>query len=77
MRVMSFYDLIKGEGSVSNCTASYWSVLFTLVSHMTIVYSKDLIGLIRSYDLIHLPCSFQLHCLHQVVLFLQTRLYLT
>ena len=32
------YDLIKGEGSVSNCTASYWSVLFTLVSHMTFVY---------------------------------------
>ena len=32
------YDLIQGEGSVPNCTASYWSVLFTLVSHMTIVY---------------------------------------
>ena len=23
------YDLIQGEGSVSNCIASYWSVLFT------------------------------------------------
>ena len=36
--MMSFYDLIQGEGSGSNCTASYWSVLFTLVSHLTIVY---------------------------------------
>ena len=32
------YDPIQGEGSVSNCTVSYWSVFFTLVSHMTIVY---------------------------------------
>ena len=31
-------DLIKEEGSVQNCTASYWSVLFTLKSHMTSVY---------------------------------------
>ena len=32
------YDLIQGEGIVSNCTTSYWSVLFSLVSHITIVY---------------------------------------
>ena len=28
-----------------------------------------MIGLNRSYDLIYLPRSFQLNCLHQVVLF--------
>ena len=38
--MMSFYDFIQGEGSLSHCTASYWSVLFTLVSHMTIVYVR-------------------------------------
>ena len=34
------YDVIwwQGEGSVSGCTASCWSLLFTQVSHMTIVY---------------------------------------
>ena len=35
--MMSFYDLTQGEGNVQNCTASYWSVLFTTLSHMTIV----------------------------------------
>ena len=30
---------------------------------------NDLIGLIGSHDLINFPCSFQLHCLHQEVLF--------
>ena len=32
------YDVNKGEGSVSDCTASYWSVLFILMNHMTIVH---------------------------------------
>ena len=32
------YDLIKREENVSNCIVSYWSFLFTCVSHMTIVY---------------------------------------
>ena len=36
--MMSFYDLIQGESNVHNCIDSYWSVLFTLLSHMTIVY---------------------------------------
>ena len=76
MCMMSFYDLIQGEGSVSNCRASYWSVLFTLVSHMAMFILNDLIGLIRSYDLIPLPCSFQLHCLHRVVLFFADRIIL-
>ena len=31
-------NVIKGEGSVPNCTSSYWSVLFTLMHHMTTVY---------------------------------------
>ena len=35
MNMMSLYDLIQGESVVQNCTASYWSVLFTLLSHMT------------------------------------------
>ena len=30
---------------------------------------NDVIGLIRSHDLIQMPCSFQLHCLYQMVLF--------
>ena len=55
------YDLIQGEGSVPNCTASYWSVLFTLVSHITILYFDDLIGPNKSHDLIHLHGSFQLY----------------
>ena len=38
MCMMSFYDLIQGEGDVQNTTASFWSVLFTLLSHMTTVY---------------------------------------
>ena len=38
------YDVIQGEGSVQHCTASHWSVLFTLLSHMTIVILNDLIG---------------------------------
>ena len=37
MCMMSFYDFIKGEGSVQNCTASYWSVLVMLMSHMIII----------------------------------------
>ena len=38
MCMISFYDLIQGEGGAHNCTASYWSVLLTLLSHMTLVY---------------------------------------
>ena len=35
-----------------------------------------MIGLKRSHDLINLPCSFQLNCLYQVVLFLlKTRIF--
>ena len=46
------YDLIQEEGSGSNCTDSYWSVLFILVSHITIVpficqAVFNFIGLIR------------------------------
>ena len=28
-------ELMQGEGSAQNYTASYWSVLFTLMHHMT------------------------------------------
>ena len=31
--MLSFYDLIQGEGDVQNCTASYWSLLFNLLSY--------------------------------------------
>ena len=34
-----------------------------------------LIGLKRSHDLFNLPCSFQLNCLHQVVLFIKRQEY--
>ena len=37
MSMMSCYDLIKGEGHVQNCTASYWSVYISQVGHMIIV----------------------------------------
>ena len=74
MCMMSFHDLIQGESSVYNCTASNRSVLFIPIeSHDHCL--NDLIGLIRSHDLIHLPCSFQLHCLHQVVLFKKKRIF--
>ena len=38
MCMMSFYDLIQGEGDVQKYTASYQSVLFTLLIHMTNIY---------------------------------------
>ena len=38
MFMMSFYDVIHREGSVSIFMASYWLDLFTLMSHMTSVY---------------------------------------
>ena len=44
MDVMSLYDLLQGESVVLNCTASYWSVVFTLVSHMTNLFHLTLIG---------------------------------
>ena len=34
-----------------------------------------LIGLNSSHDLSNLPCSFQLNCLHQVVLFIKKQDY--
>ena len=37
MCMMSFYDLMQGEGDVPNCTAYYWSVT---VSHSGVVVSK-------------------------------------
>ena len=73
--MMSFYDLIQGEGHMSNCTAFYWSVFLILVSHMTIVLN-DLIGVNRSHDLFHLPSSFQLNCLHQVAFFYANKIIL-
>ena len=41
MEISSLYDATKGvkeEVHVHNCTASHWSVLFTLMSYMTSVY---------------------------------------
>ena len=38
MSMMSLYDIIQGERGVQNCTTSYWSVLFTQMSHMTLLF---------------------------------------
>ena len=42
IKIYYLYDVIddvnKAEGSVPNYTASYWSVLFTLMNDMTNVY---------------------------------------
>ena len=70
MGMMSLYDLILGESVVLNCTASYWSVVFTLVSHMTgLLFCLTLIGQLGHMTYSNCHCSFQLNCLHQVVLF--------
>ena len=45
--MMSCYDLIKGEGHVQNCTASYWSVFISQVGDMIIVLiDSDWSGLV-------------------------------
>ena len=41
MCMTSFYDLIQGESNVLSCTATYWSVLFTLLSHITVKKMTD------------------------------------
>ena len=57
--MISLYDLIQGESVVQNCTASYWSVLFTLgESHDWLLFCLSLTGLSRSHDLIKLPLQF-------------------
>ena len=43
---------------MQNCTASYWSVVFTLWDHMTSCYFETLIGQCRSHDLIQVPLQF-------------------
>ena len=65
------YDPIQGEESVSNWTASYWSVCLPwwVTWPLPLFILNDLIGLTRSHDLIHLPGSFQLYFLHQVGFF--------
>ena len=57
MGMMSLYDLIQGESIVLNCTAPYWSVVFTLVSHMTVIL-LDSDWSIRSHYLFKLPLQF-------------------
>ena len=59
-------DVINGEGSVPNCTPSYWSVSFTQMNHMTIVYWITSMANNRSLDLILVTSSFQLNCPHQL-----------
>ena len=59
MGMISLNDLIQEESVVLNCTASYWSVVFTLVSHMiltVILLHSD--WLIRSHYLFKLPLQF-------------------
>ena len=56
--MMSLYDLIQGESVGQNCTASYWSVLFTLTSPHDLLFCLTLIGQSRSHDLIKLPLQF-------------------
>ena len=74
MCVMSFHDLIQGEGDVQNCTASYWvSFVCPIESHDQYLLCLTLIGPNRSYDLINLPWSFQLKCPHQAVLFFESK----
>ena len=41
MSMLSCNDLIKGEGHVQNCTASYWSVYISQVGQMNIVCLID------------------------------------
>ena len=69
MGMMSLHELIQGESGVLNCTASYWSVVFTPVSHMTDLLCLTLIGQLGHMTYLNCHCSFQLNCLHQVVLF--------
>ena len=71
MGVMSLYDLLQGESVVLNCTASCWSV----VSHMTNLFHLTLIGQKGHMTCLNCHCSFQLNCLHQVVLFSQKQDY--
>ena len=57
--MMSLYDIIQGERGVQNCTTSYWSVLFTQMSHMTLLlFWLTVIGQERSQDLIQKPLQF-------------------
>ena len=54
--MMSLYDLIQGENTVLNCTASYWSVyVYPGESHDWLLFCLTLIGQSRSHDLIKLP----------------------
>ena len=74
------YDVIVWPHTGRRCCAKLHSLL--LVSFVYPVESYDqlllclsMIGLNRSYDLINMPCSFQLNCLHQMVLFLKKQDY--
>ena len=72
--MMSSYDLIKGDVHVQNCKASDWLVCIYLCgSHDQCLFLLTLIGPFWSYDQNNLPCSFQLNCLHQVVLFVKKK----
>ena len=47
------------------------SFVYPVESHDHCLFWMNLIGLNRSHDLSNLPCSFQLNCPHQVVLFIK------
>ena len=59
-------DVIKGEGSVTNCTASCWSVIFTQMNQMTTAYGMAWMASNRLHDLILLSSSFQINFPDQV-----------
>ena len=62
-----------GRGFVQNCTAICWSLLFTLMNHMTTVYLVTWSAQMRSHDLYHLSCSLDLYCHYQLVTFVIVR----
>ena len=56
--VWCHYDIIKGDRGVHNCTTSYWSVSFTQMSHMTMLFWLTVTSQERSHDLIQKPLQF-------------------
>ena len=73
--MMSSYDIIQGESVVLNCTASYWSVVFTLVSDMTVIL-LDSDWSIRSHDLFNLPLQFSTELSSSGgIIYLKTRIF--
>ena len=72
------YDVMlwphRGRSSYAKLTGFWLVCLCSLVGHMiNVLFWLTLIGQIWSYDQNNLPCSFQLNCHHQVVLFVKKK----